>query len=306
MFTSTRIQDERRPRPRCRRLAATVPATLAAVLASAAPALALPGLERRDGSSATDSLAEKTATAYCPEGKRVVGGGGNIVWGFGQPQEREIVLKQMMPSHPLTGTDRYIVSAAETQTGTSSTWRVEAYAMCADPPPGIRLEMEPSTYSSSTTKLVTPGCDDGEKVLGTGGWVNAPGGQAALQVMRSSTTGDFAYVQAHEDPTGYTGSWSVFGWAICADEPAGYEIIHGHSPEDDSESIKSAAAQCDSDKQVHAGGGAVSFAAPGNAVIRSIIPDSYGIGRQVDAAAMETTPTSADWDFFVTQAICAY
>ena len=304
MFNSTRIQEKRRPRGR--RLAAMLGATLATVLASAAPALALPGLERRDGSSAIDSLPEKTATAYCPEGKRVVGGGGMIVWGFGQPQEREIVLKEMMPSHPLTGTDRYIVSAAETETGTAVDWGVEAYAMCADPPPGIRLEMEPGTYSSSTTKLVTPECDPGEKVLGTGGWVNAPGGQAALQVMRSSMTGDFAYVQAHEDPTGYGGGWSVFGWAICADEPAGYEIIQGRSAEEDSEGIKSALAQCDSDKQVHAGGGAVSFAAPGNAVLRDIIPDSYGIGRQVDADAMETTPTSADWDFFVAQAICAY
>jgi hypothetical protein len=40
-------------------------------------------------------------------------------------------------------------------------------------------------------------------------------------------------------------------------------------------------------------------------VIRGLIPDIYGTGRQANSVAMETTPTSADWDFSVTQAICA-
>jgi hypothetical protein len=87
-------------------------------------ATTLPGLERVAATGPTNSQ-DKHATARCPEGKRVVGTGGEIIGGEGQ-----VGITYLLPDDDLT---RVHVRGAEDQDGTSADWAVRAYAVCATP-----------------------------------------------------------------------------------------------------------------------------------------------------------------------------
>jgi len=82
------------------------------------------GLEIVTVSSATDSLGLKLATASCPVGKKVIGGGGRLVGASG--------FVALDESYPL-GTTQYRVYGSEVNP-TASNWRVDAFAICASVP----------------------------------------------------------------------------------------------------------------------------------------------------------------------------
>lgn len=278
----------------------------AAQVTLAAPASAVSGLVKVRAISAIDSTSARTATAVCPAGKRVLSGGGGLVWqGGGVPNVHEVVLTAMWPVDPLIGEDRFVVTAHETTTGTALDWWLDAYAMCADPMPGWHIVFTTTSYSSSSVRLAQPACHSGERVMGTGGWVTDTAGQVGIQVLRASTLGTFAYFQAHEDADGYSASWSALGFAVCVDTPPGYQVVQAPSAYSDSQWEKEAAAVCPSTKRMHGAGAAIAFNAPGNVSLSRILPDPYSTGLQVNAVAIENVATSADWDFIVAQAICA-
>jgi hypothetical protein len=265
---------------------------------------AVPGLQKVRAISAIDSASSKTATAYCPAGKRVIGGGGGLVWDL-QHHTRDVVLTGLLPVHPLSGPDSYAVTAHEDQGGTTETWWVESYAICADPIAGMHTVVKGGTFGSASVQTTQPTCNAGERVLGTGGWIQDTGGQVGIQVSRASTTGTFSYFQAHEDADGYAGDWGQLGYAICAPAPAGYEIAQTGSPEALSEAEKAADTYCTAGKKTLSGGGAVAFSAPGNVFLTHVILAGAGLSNEVVAVADENVPTAANWDFIVGQAICA-
>ena len=276
---------------------------LGAVHASSASA-AVPGLQKVKGISVIDSSSKKTAIAYCPAGKRVIGGGGGLVWDL-QHHTRDVVLTSMLPVHPLTGPDSYQVTAHEDQGGTTDTWWADAYAICADPIPGMHTAVAGGTFGSAPSQAPQAHCNAGERVLGTGGYIQDTGGQVGIQVSRASTTGTFSYFQGHEDADGYAGNWGLLAYAVCAPAPAGYEIAQTASPTALSEAEKVADATCTAGKKTLSGGGAIAFNAPGNAMLTHIIPTGSGLSNEVLAVAAENVPTAANWDFIVGQAICA-
>jgi hypothetical protein len=271
---------------------------------AASASAAVSGLQKVRAISAIDSSSSKTAIAYCPAGKRVVGGGGGLVWDL-QHHTRDVVLTALMPVHPLTGADSYQVTAHEDQGGTTDTWWAESYAICADPIAGMHTVAKGGTYGSASLQLVQPSCNAGERVLGTGGYIQDTGGQVGIQVSRASTTGTSSYFQGHEDADGYAGDWGELGYAICAPMPAGYEIAQTGSPEALSEAEKAADAYCTAGKKTLGGGGAVAFNAPGNVFLTHIILAGAGLSNEVLAVADENVSTAANWDFIVGQAICA-
>ena len=284
-------------------------AGLAAVqLAAAAPATAVPGLNRAVGASLIDSASGKSATAFCQPGERVVGGGGRVQ-SVGAYSAR-IALTQLLPVHSNTGTalDRFIVSGAETSPGTNSSWRVLAFALCAPASQQLSgyniVESPPTLQSSQPRHATSVSCPGAQVALGTGGRIINPGGEVALQVARASIDGRLARVQAHEEADGYSGSWSVVAYAVCVDRPPGYEIVTGLSDQEASESIKFAEVSCPDGKQVHGVGAAVTDVAPGHVSLREI--NTLDDIDRVKAFAQEHTPTSQNWDFIVVRAVCAY
>jgi hypothetical protein len=275
--------------------------------AAAAPtaAWAVSGLEVVQRFSDANSVSPKSATARCPAGKQVLGGGGGLVW-TEQIQTHQIVLSQMQPVHSVDGAfrDYFVVTGVENTAGEPGTWYLESFAICADPMPGYEIVEHRSTTLSDFFIRTEAHCTGNRKVIGTGAKVSTNGGEVGLQVMRASTLATFSYAQAAEDFDGYFDVWNVTAYAVCADEPAGYEIVQTASPEDDSESPKWATALCSSGRRLFGAGSATGFSVPGHVALTHIIVNTYG-DQRVDSFTMEVTPTDLDWDFTVAQAICA-
>jgi hypothetical protein len=58
------------------------------------------------------------------------------------------------------------------------------------------------------------------------GAVISGGGQhVGLRRIRPTATLTTVIGGAHEDATGYGGSWSLTGWAVCAYPPRGLEVV---------------------------------------------------------------------------------
>jgi hypothetical protein len=280
---------------------------LTALQAVAAPtaAWAISGLEVVQRFSDYSSASPKSVTARCPTGKQVLGGGGGLVW-TEQVQTHDVVLTRMEPVHSDDGAfrDHFIVTGVEDSSGESDDWYLESYAICADPMPGYQIVDHRSITLSDFFIRTEAHCDGNRRVIGTGAKVSTDSGEVGLQMMRASMVETFSYAQAAEDFDGYFDDWNVTAYAVCVNEPAGYEIVQDPSPEDGSESPKWATALCSSGRRLYGAGSATGFAVPGHVALTHIIVNAYG-DQRVDSFTMEVTPTDLDWDFTVAQAICA-
>lgn len=278
--------------------------------AEAATPAAVSGVQLVVIASGTNSSTPKTVSAVCPLGKRVIGGGGRAT----EPLLDDVqtgtnpALTELRPLRfydGVTTRDAYSVTAAETPPGTTNNWYVTAYAVCADPLPGLNIVLKSTTPSSTSMQATTASCGGGV-VLGTGASVNTSTGRVVLQVARPSAPGDIARAQAHEVAAGYTGNWSVTAYAVCVPtQPAGYQVMMGESNERLSESSKTAIVYCPAGKQLLSSGGAITNIAPGHVSLQSITPRT-NFDRYTVAYAVENTPTSLNWDFIVATAVCAY
>lgn len=111
----------------------------------------------------------KSATATCPAGKRVLGAGGQIEFGGDQ-----VLLDDIRPDPSLTSVT---VHALEYEAGTSANWGVYAWARCAAPPPGLERVSATSPLNSGN-KSVSVSCPAGKRVLGAGGDINTLNGRS--------------------------------------------------------------------------------------------------------------------------------
>lgn len=281
------------------------PVLLLAGLLTASPATAVPGIvSDTDDTNSMDygPATSKTMTAECPEGTKIIGGGGGLL---GNQVGDGLVITQLQPIDPIfLGEDRFTVTV-EDPSGTVRDWGVRATAICAPALPNMSIEYGFTPLSSDPAQLATATCPSGRKVVGSGGTVYEADGHAGLQVMRASTDGRRVYAQAHEEPGGYSGSWYVFAWAVCATAPSGYAIVMGQSPQEDSETTKSATADCPGSKTLLGAGAATTFSAPAEVALHFAHAYSYPTSGSVSAYAAENEWTLVDWDFMVAQAICA-
>jgi hypothetical protein len=172
-----------------------------------------PGLERIVATSPTDSV-NKTVTASCPAGKRLLGGGGEISAGGGQ-----VVLEDIRLNNLASVT----VQGVEDEDGTTGTWFARAFAICANQVAGLE-RVAATSPTNSSDKSAAADCPSGKGLLGAGAEITAAGGQVALSQISpgftlGSETGDppnRAFVGAFEDENGTASNWSVRAIAICA------------------------------------------------------------------------------------------
>ncbi|MEQ7009066.1 hypothetical protein ABN028_23075 [Actinopolymorpha sp. B17G11] len=280
--------------------------------ASAASATKVEGLSWMFEESAENSEAVKRARAECPQGKRVLGGGARIN-GPGR-----MVLTRLRPYYEKTyGKSGYVVTAAETYAGNSKNWKVDVYAICADPLPGYHIVTTQTARSSSARQAAVAPCPGGKRAVGSGATVGLDHGLevgVGLQVARASGSGDSTRAQAHEAPQGYPYDWNLFTHAVCADTPAGYQVVYDASEQRGTESYKVAYAKCPEywdysipglprkfRKPTISMGGAVSDVAPADATLRTIEP--WYFDRIMTGAV---GPTDRSWDSIVSQAICVF
>lgn len=166
------------------------------------------GLVRVAATSPLNS-SNKSVTATCPAGKRVLGTGADINAGNGQ-----VGVDDMRPNPGLTAVT---VQALEDQTGQAGPWNVTAYALCANPPAGLERVSATSSLDSSPNRAATATCSSGKTLIGTGSDINAGLGQ--VQQIEVFPDQDLTHVDviAIEDDTSFSGPWSVTAYGICAD-----------------------------------------------------------------------------------------
>ncbi len=274
-------------------------------VAAAAPVLT--GVEKRQSTiNEISSRSPKSAVAKCPAGKKVVGGGGWTMEETSTAPDR-LTLTQLEPKDDVDGlgTDGYIASAAETSPGVSGNWWVQAYVFCADAisVSGWHINADFTDTTSDPRQQMAVGCDNPatQRVIGTGARIAVSAGfegQVVLQVARASGPGDITRAQSHEDADGYTGTHWLGAYAICMNTPQGYSVATGESTERLSETHKIAFAGCGG-KQLLSAGAAITDVAPGNVSLQVVFP-----GSNVEAFAVENTPTSLNWDFIIARGIC--
>jgi hypothetical protein len=288
--------------------------------AAAAAAPKLTGVDYEVTYSAFDSRSPKHSVATCPAGKVVLGGGSDILPGGPDAPAPHVTLTQMEPYRTGNGRYEYSVRASETAPGTSKDWILSAYAICADPVSGYEIKNSVTPMSSASVQATAATCSTGKRVLGTGARINFPifidpDGHPyddphgiGLQVQRADALGVLTRAQAHERPSGYSLNWQLLAFAVCGTEPQGYVVKYAESEDRLSETFKIAGLWCPGDRNVLNSGGAISNIAPGNATLYALPPAPSQDGKRLIgavAAAYENTPTSANWDFIVAQAICA-
>ena len=126
------------------------------------------GLVRVAATSPLNS-SNKSVTATCPAGKRVLGTGADINAGNGQ-----VGIDDMRPNPGLTAVT---VQALEDETGQAGPWNVTAYAICANPLAGLERVSATSSLDSSSNRAATATCSPGKTLIGTGSDINAGTGQ---------------------------------------------------------------------------------------------------------------------------------
>jgi hypothetical protein len=167
----------------------------------------LPGLEVVSNVSPSNSSG-KNVTAPCPAGKRVVGAGGELTNGAGQ-----VVLDDVAPNAALTGVT---ATGVEDENGYASNWTVTAYAVCANPPPGLELVTAFGDPESDFSASVPATCPSGKNLIGTGAEISGGGGQVVLDDIRPNAALTRVTVSGLEDETGLASDWTVFAHAVCA------------------------------------------------------------------------------------------
>ena len=232
----------------------------------------------------------KVIFAYCPEGKRVIGGGGRVYDG----NSGKVMLTRLQPIHPAEGPDRFEVHAVEPDTGFSGLWTLQAFAICANATQLPGLEIVSSTTrpaTSSTFKATALPCPGTKQVIGTGAGIENGGRQVGLQLSRASGPRDIARATAREDANGYSGSWALTSYAVCAN-PVRDATTEAYV---DVTAPPTTNVFCPLGTRVHGAGGGGPLTDPGPIFLQAIEPSYTFVSVQ-----MSGLPTNG----MVAQAIC--
>jgi hypothetical protein len=240
-----------------------------------------------------DSTSPKTIAALCPAGKRVIGGGARINGG------EHVVLTRLEPVQAGAG-DSYVVEASEDQTGFADPWALQAYAICADPPPGLQIVSAPGVLGSDAFLGVSARCPAGKFAVGAGGRINSGEGQVALStIAEGGLWSTRTTAGGTEDPDQFAGTWSVTAFAVCVTPTSlsDLRIVKVQSA-NNADALKITEAWCPSGKKVTGGTAFSNF--PG--VVQSVTPDANRL--RIQGIASNDSPVGGTWDLTVV-ALCA-
>jgi hypothetical protein len=247
--------------------------------------------------SPVDSQPSKTVKATCPTGKRVVGGGG---WAFATvaADETKVTLTELQPVHPASGQDYYEATGQEITPNITTDWWVQAFAVCADPIPGLHIIPR---VSDPHQFRIDSFCLPGEMALGGGGSIDNPVNHIALSGVFPLGGGIAYTATVLPDSADFPGTWKVTAYAVCAPPPAGYEVRIGQS-DAGTAPVKVANAFCSAGKTLLGPGATAASVSPPGVALQVDFPSS-GL-KQVEGSAVATRPVTVDWGTVVATAIC--
>lgn len=250
-------------------LATAIILTSAALPAAPAAAATIPSgsvqvFSKPSGFSVSTS---KRVEAICPADRpRVLGGGFTIAGGS------HIEVTELQPIKGAT-VDSYRVSARHDEVGTSASWQLLAYAYCSSTAPGHEIVTATSSTTSDTFNIAMPRCSNGKAVTGSGGLTSGGSGQVKLLTQaEGSIAGPIRITAAGlEDLNGFSGNWSVTGYAVCVKYTT-YGDIQYRSDQTvtDNTTVKKIPASCPSGTRATGGAGWIDSPA----TLISVVPNT--------------------------------
>ncbi len=265
---------------------------------TAGSAAAIPGLTNVPAATVLDSSTFKSITALCPVGQRVIGGGARLNLATG-----EVAITYLAPT--ATG-DGYTARAYEDADGFGGAWALQVIAICANTPPGYLIVTAASPMASPVTASVTASCPAGRQVLGTGGSVFPGRGVVLLTgIIPSPAVGPTSVTATGaEVPPGFTGTWNVEAWAICAAPVAGHVMVITASVAN-SVSPKTQTSICPAGRPVHGLGFQFGGSGVGELFLNTAYPNpTVPFGANVPITASEDQTGVVGFWAIRTFAIC--
>ncbi|KAB1949738.1 hypothetical protein F8271_00420 [Micromonospora sp. ALFpr18c] len=274
-----------------------------AVVAPASPAsAAVPGLVRIAVTSVNTSADFHSATATCPAGKVLTGTGYELNGVTG-----EGVVDDLRPNGgPATAPTAVTVGAYEAE-AFAGTWSVTAYAICANPLPGLVRVSTASVSDSADFHSTTAACPVGKVLTGTGYELNGVTGEGVVDDFRPNggvaAAPTSVNVGAYEaDATAL--NWSVTAYAICANPLPGL-VRASTVGASNSLDFRSVVAGCPAGK-VMTGAGYELNGVTGEGVVDDFRPNGgpATAPTTVDSGAYEEDAFAGNWSD-TAYAICA-
>jgi hypothetical protein len=247
---------------------------------------AVPGLQVVSAVSAADSSSPKSALATCPAGKRVIGTGFYI-----DGVEGRVSIDDLIPTATTV-----LATGYETQPGTNAIWWIRAFAVCANPLPGLEI-VAVSSGADSMTKATTATCPAGKQALGSGAAIAAGTGEVMLDALVPS--GAAVSAVAYEDGDGTTAAWTLSAFAICASAPAGLQVVASRTVNDSTNKFDTPT--CPAGTVPLSLGWDISSRAAGEILIDIAMPTATGA---LVAAREGGAGVSTSWTL-TTRAVCA-
>jgi hypothetical protein len=196
--------------------AALASATLASAgLAGVGPAT--PAAADVDGynvvphSSSMSSNITRGTTAECTGSDELIGMGVSVF-----PTQTEVMIESVVPDL----TDESVeIFAHESRIGTTNSWRIDAYAVCADAGEVrgryLATDVENVASANADATAAYAECDPGDRTLSAGYELSGTSGRVHLVTLLPATDG--AMVLGEEDRTGTSAIWTAEAIALCAD-----------------------------------------------------------------------------------------
>ena len=260
------------------------------------------------GVSATNSV-NKSATAYCPAGTRVFGGGADIVGGG-----REVALVGLKPASYYDGSyhDSFTASAEEDDTGYASNWTVYAYAICGYALPNMSIQQSTLSSTSGADRLDTSvGCPSGTAPLGLGAEIHNGHGNVVLHsLLGNYTAGPYgnpsgwSSAESFVDETGYASTWSQTSYAVCATPPPNLSYQFADSVYDATDDKSASVNQCPAGTRTYGSGGYISWLTGQIHFDRMVPHGSAWNGGDVEAREDQNGFGSNTW-WVTDETICA-
>lgn len=168
-----------------------------------------PGLVYARQQGAPGSPVMDAQAVNCPPGKVALGTGGRIDGGDGK-----VFLSEVGVQMANTFADAY-----EVEGGFGGRWRLTAFAVCGDEPPGYAIEMPSAALmNSDSPKTACVTCPNAaQRIVGTGVGNGGQQSQVIPQAVFPSGNLSQATMSAAEDETGLAGPWDMDLFLVCID-----------------------------------------------------------------------------------------
>ena len=271
------------------RVAVASLAAFAALTAVPSPATAVPGLVRVFATTVSDSTASKEALAQCPEGTRVLGGGGTINGGGTNVHFTRL--------QPFGNTNQFAAGAMEHGFYTPQ-WSVTAYAICGAQPAGLAY-VSFSVGGPEAHKDATVDCPAGSTALSYGARVLGSTGHVFIDAFGPKAGLNGAKASATEDEHG-DADWTFWVFAVCANPVPGWEVVWANAPFDSTADVVTVS--CPTGKRVH---GLGSTIVPGfGEVFHNALTPNAALTAVAVSAIEDSTGAAHDW-WTRAYAVCA-